>query len=69
MTENNKLNIKAAAEYSRVMEPRVRFLVACAEAEPMGSDKRNEFNMCIEELLWWAKTAHCLVAENRKPQT
>lgn len=55
MNENNKFNIKAAGEINAIIEGRVRFLVVCAEAEPIGSDKRNEFNMCIEELLWWGK--------------
>lgn len=56
MTTDHKLSIEAAGKNSAIMEDRVRFLVACAEAEPMGSEKRNEFNMCIEELLFWGET-------------
>jgi hypothetical protein len=66
MTTDHKLSIEAAGKNSAIMEDRVRFLVACAEAEPIGSEKRNDFNQCIEELLFWGKTVRCLLPPDRE---
>lgn len=60
-TTDHKLIVESAEKISAMMADRVRFLVACAEAEPIGSEKRNQFNMCAEELLFWGKLAQSLL--------
>jgi hypothetical protein len=57
MKTDHQLSIEAAKEHSHVTEERIRFLVSCAESHPMGSPMREEFNMCIDEVLFWAKRA------------
>ena len=69
MTTDHKLSIEAAGKNSALMEDRVRFLVACAEAEPIGSKKRNEYNMCIEEVLFWGETVRRLLPPDPEKRT
>jgi hypothetical protein len=64
-TTDHKLIVESAEKLSAMMADRVRFLVACAEAELIGSEKRNQFNMCAEELLFWGKLAESLLPPDK----
>ena len=57
MSPSHREDLKFARQFGAVTEEAVRFLIEEAEKCPAGGDRRTRFNICIDEILFFAKRA------------